>query len=583
MASASDRYLVASLEFEGVLRACLHRYARNIADVDELLQETYTHLLAAGSQPREEIRSIRAFALTVARNVALSWLRHRQVVPIELVADMEQLELLDERGQVDEIVNTHQELALLTAAVARLPARCRQVFTLRKVYGLSQKEIAAELKISENTVEQHLAKGVRLCSAALATSPWLKGARPGLNARAAGRNVNEHRPHRAAGQPLAGAARRRFAMPHRKNAFEQWLQADIRHRVTYLRLEAAWRRGDRLRDLRPLDRSINPDLLRPPRRYWTLAIAASVLLALLVTGLFFADSQLGWQRYETRIGGFSRIVLDDGSVIDLNTDSDVRVRIGSHKREVRLERGEGRFQVAHDATRPFTVSAANADVRAVGTAFSVRLHDSKQVDVLVSEGTVAIAAARVAARPAGACRRSGRGAVGPRVRAPHRAATARASPVVDLRSPAIPRRFARRGRQRIQSLQPPAIEAGGFFARPAARRRHVQRHRPGEFCGGAGQRLQSASRPRQSRLHRPSTSVSRDAAAGWALRGDSMGCNRTRSQWRTSLVLVLLLALRVRGGARPGFDLRVPDPRAGRGQRPDRVRHPVANAGAVRL
>jgi RNA polymerase sigma factor (sigma-70 family) len=168
---ATDRYLIASLEFEGVLRACLHRYARNTADVDELLQETYAHLLAAGSQPREEIRSIRAFALTVARNVALSWLRHRQVVPIELVADLEQLELLDERGQVDEIVNTHQELALLTAAVARLPARCRQVFTLRKVYGLSQKEIAAELRISENTVEQHLAKGVRLCCAALASSP----------------------------------------------------------------------------------------------------------------------------------------------------------------------------------------------------------------------------------------------------------------------------------------------------------------------------------------------------------------------------------------------------------------------------
>jgi RNA polymerase sigma-70 factor (ECF subfamily) len=169
--TAADRYLVASLQFEGVLRACLHRYARNAADVDELLQETYAHLLAAVSRPREEIRSIRAFALTVARNVALSWLRHRQVVPIELVADLEQLELLDERGQVDEIVNSHQELALLTAAVARLPARCRQVFTLRKVYGLSQKEIAAELKISENTVEQHLAKGMRLCSAALASSP----------------------------------------------------------------------------------------------------------------------------------------------------------------------------------------------------------------------------------------------------------------------------------------------------------------------------------------------------------------------------------------------------------------------------
>lgn len=185
MKRADDRYLVASLEFEGVLRACLYRYTRNSADVDELLQETWAHLLAAGAaQNREEIRSIRAFALTVARNVALSWLRHRQVVPIELVADLEQLELLDERSQVEEIVNTHQELALLAHAVSRLPARCRHVFTLRKVYGLSQKEIAAELNISENTVEQHLAKGVRLCSAALATtpiaerrSPWFDRAR----------------------------------------------------------------------------------------------------------------------------------------------------------------------------------------------------------------------------------------------------------------------------------------------------------------------------------------------------------------------------------------------------------------------
>jgi len=186
--------------------------------------------------------------------------------------------------------------------------------------------------------------------------------------------------------------------PDLASAFDQWLHADIRHRVAYLKLQAAWRRGDKLRDLRPLDRDVNPDLLRPPRRYWSLAIAASALVVLLGAGVYFATTQLGWQRYETRVGGLSRIVLEDGSVIDLNTDSEVRARIGSRRREVRLVRGEGRFQVAHDKTRPFVVSAADADVRAVGTAFSVRLRE-RQVDVLVSEGIVAIDAARIAHAP----------------------------------------------------------------------------------------------------------------------------------------------------------------------------------------
>ena len=51
--------------------------------------------------------------------------------------------VLDESEQIDEIVNGHQELALLVRAVQELPDRCRQVFTLRKVYGYSQKEIAS--------------------------------------------------------------------------------------------------------------------------------------------------------------------------------------------------------------------------------------------------------------------------------------------------------------------------------------------------------------------------------------------------------------------------------------------------------
>lgn len=171
MAKDEERYLVQALEFESVLRACLYRYTRNASDVDELLQETYARLLIAGASNEPEVRSVRAFSLTVARNVAFDWLRHKQVVPIELVADMEAMDILDEREQIDAIVNSHQELMMLVKAVQQLPERCRQVFTLRKVYGYSQKEIAARMNISENTVEQQLIKAARHCAQALFDKP----------------------------------------------------------------------------------------------------------------------------------------------------------------------------------------------------------------------------------------------------------------------------------------------------------------------------------------------------------------------------------------------------------------------------
>lgn len=165
MVNSCERYLLEALESEGILRAYLFRLVRNAADVDELVQETYAKLLVAN--PEGEVRSVRALALTIARNAALDWLRHRDVVPIQLVSDLAALDVLDEKARVEEIVNAHQELTLLSEVVAKLPRRSRQAFTLRRVYGLTQQEIARYMGISEKTVEQLLVRAVRKCANAL--------------------------------------------------------------------------------------------------------------------------------------------------------------------------------------------------------------------------------------------------------------------------------------------------------------------------------------------------------------------------------------------------------------------------------
>ncbi len=94
-----------------------------------------------------------------------------------------------------------------------------------------------------------------------------------------------------------------------------------------------------------------------------------------------------------------RVELRDGSIIHLNTGSELRVDFSARERCVRLQSGEAYFEVAHDASRPFVVLAGGVVVRAIGTAFNVRLA-SANVEVLVEEGRVEVApvvAARVAA------------------------------------------------------------------------------------------------------------------------------------------------------------------------------------------
>jgi transmembrane sensor len=231
--------------------------------------------------------------------------------------------------------------------------------------------------------------------------------------------------------------------------FDAWMEADPRARAAYVRLELAWKRADGLRRLRPLDGGIDEDLLAhspfepvpideyPARqgtgrtsdlvpipaanlavveaeivgrksRRWAMPLAAAASIALIVVAGFMwrAYERTGWHEYTTDFGGLSRIVLDDGSVVNLNTNSLMRVQLTPELRHIVLERGEALFKVAHDKTRPFDVDAGDTTVRAVGTEFSVRVREpaeatrgGKDVEVLVKEGRVAIDPPKKNAKP----------------------------------------------------------------------------------------------------------------------------------------------------------------------------------------
>lgn len=174
---------------------------------------------------------------------------------------------------------------------------------------------------------------------------------------------------------------------HQRGQLDTWLARDPRHAGALLRAQAA---------LSLVDRTVAPDatpLLTPARasrlisRRWMLASAGGAIAATLV-------GMIGWQRWlgeevTTTRGEIRRLPLADGSVATIDTESALRVVLDSKNRRIALQQGQAWFQVAKDRQRPFVVDAGIAQVRAVGTAFSVRRTDTG-VQVAVTEGTVAV-------------------------------------------------------------------------------------------------------------------------------------------------------------------------------------------------
>ena len=172
--------------------------------------------------------------------------------------------------------------------------------------------------------------------------------------------------------------------------FELWLAADLRHPAAMQRAAGTWSRLDRIPES-----SAAPVLIAATRRrsFWRHSVLIGSLAAAalaLVTIRFFPtrDRSPSPITPATEPAKSPRqFTLSDGTVVQLNTNSDVTEQFTAAERRVILARGEAHFAVTKNPARPFVVHAGNVDVRAVGTAFNVNLQ-SATVEVLVTEGVV---------------------------------------------------------------------------------------------------------------------------------------------------------------------------------------------------
>lgn len=146
---------------EPALRSWLRARFPALSDIDDLVQDTYARLFRARkTRPIEEARP---YLFATARNAANTLCRRGKVVSFEALAETNALGVAEEARDPAESVAHKQELAMLAEAISVLPTRCRQILTLRKLHGLSHREIAARLGIAENTVNAQAALGVLRC------------------------------------------------------------------------------------------------------------------------------------------------------------------------------------------------------------------------------------------------------------------------------------------------------------------------------------------------------------------------------------------------------------------------------------
>jgi len=147
------------LIYEGEVRGWLRRKVRTLSpeDIDDVLQEAYARLWSAAAD-FSRIRNGRAYFYTIVRRLLLEQARRARIIPMERIGEIESLHIISSEPGPERLTSARQVLEHVRRIVANLPPRCRRAFELQNFAGLSQREIAHSMGISEKTVEIHLAK-----------------------------------------------------------------------------------------------------------------------------------------------------------------------------------------------------------------------------------------------------------------------------------------------------------------------------------------------------------------------------------------------------------------------------------------
>lgn len=152
-------FMTHILPHEDALRGWLTRGPSVGLAVDDVIQEAYAILAAL--EGVADIRHPRAYLFQVARSVIAHHVRRSRVVSIQAVEDLDSFGVADEGATPEQRTIDRDELRQLAQAIATMPAQTREAFTLRRVHGLPQREIASRMRLSENTVEKHIARGLK--------------------------------------------------------------------------------------------------------------------------------------------------------------------------------------------------------------------------------------------------------------------------------------------------------------------------------------------------------------------------------------------------------------------------------------